>query len=282
MDATRLILNGTMRPNLPDTRGEDYWGPEFNQLEMPLETFIPHYQIKFAVPPFSYKLKYYTKLIDAAAIKELNELFHKYYNASDATTAYGLMQLRRATDSRVQEIHNIIATEGYDIEALSMPGVNYRDDARHKEATYIYHYLLQALIKVYLEFQYHFDQQFDESKKRSYEDFFLLKLGIPAPVENKLIEVAVDPKAKPAQKPVSNRSYGNKGFWLTYEARTISSPFLVNLWMGLENGKFIKKGTTLDEFKECFAGKTVKNKVVWIEGKSLLHTGKNPPHFTCF
>lgn len=270
MDATRMILNGTLRPNLPDRHGEDYWGPEFNQLEMPLETFIHHYEIKFKVPPFTYKLKYYTKLIDAAAIKELNELFHKYYKASDSIIVYQLMQLRRTTDSRIQEIYKLIVAGNHDIDVLNGPGVNFKDNTQHKEATYIYHYLLQALIKVYLEFQFHFDKQIIESKKRSYEDFFLLKLGIPAPENNRLIEVATDPKAEPAKKPVGDRSRGKKGFWLSYDIKDKSSPFLVNIWMGLESGKFIKSGTTLDEVKEIFAGKQVKKKVVWIAGKTLL------------
>lgn len=270
MDVTKLILNGTLRPNLPDTRGENYWGPEYNQLEMPLETFIPHYEIKFNVPPFSYKLKYYIKLIDAAAIKELNELFHKNYNASDAMIAYGLMQLRRTTESGVQEIHSVIVREGYDMESLTVPGVNYREDSRRKEATYIYHYLLQTLIKVYLEFQYRFEQRIDETKKRSYEDFFLIKLGIPAPTENRLIEVTVNPPMQPARKIESSRPAGKNGYWLSDKAREISDTFLINLWIGLERGMFIKAGTTLDEFKACFAKKQVKKKVVWIAGKSLL------------
>lgn len=270
MDATRLILNGTLRPNMPDKHGEDYWGPEFNQLEMPLETFVHHYEIKFKVSPFSYKLKYYTKLIDAAAIRELNELFHKYFKASDALIAYQLMQLRRTTDSRIQEIYKLIVSENHDLDALSEPGVNFRENIQHKEATYIYHYLLQALIKVYLEFQFHFDKQIDESKKRSYEDFFLLKLGIPAPENNRLVEVSINPKAEPAKKPSANRSAGKKGFWISYNFMGKSSPFITNLWLGLEHGKFIKTGTTLDEFKDCFAGKQIKKKVVWIAGKGLL------------
>lgn len=270
MDAIKMVLNGTLRPNLSDTRGEDYWGPEFNLLEMPLETFIPHYEIKFTVPPFSYRLKYYIKLIDAAAIKELNELFHKYHNASDAIIAYGLMRLRRTTDSRIQEIHNIIVREGYDMESLSAPGVNYRNDSQRKEATYIYHYLLQALIKVYLEFQYHYGNKIDESKKRSYEDFYLLKMGIPAPVENRLIEVVANPRTKLAEKPADNLFSGKKGFWFANEAREITGTLTINLWIELERGKFIKAGTTLDEFKACFAEKQVKKKVVWIAGKSLL------------
>jgi len=265
-----MILNGTLRPNLPDKKGDDYWGPEFSQLEMPLETFIHHYEIKFKVQPFTYKLKYYTKLIDGAAIKELNELFHKYYNASDEMIAFRLMQIRRTTESRIQEIHKLIISGSHDLDALSEVGINYKDNTQHKEATYIYHYLLQTLIKVYLEFQYHFDQKIEESKKRTYDHFFLIKLGIPAPTDNRLIEVTIDSKAAPAQKPVSNRSTGKKGFWISYEARAISSTLLVHLWMGLENGKFIKKGTTLDEIKECFAGKQIKKKVVWIAGKALL------------
>lgn len=270
MDATRKILNGTLRPYLPDTKGDDYYGPEYNQLQMPLETFIPHYKIDFKAPQFTFKLKYYSKLIDAAVIEELNTLFHEYFNASDSRIVFKLMQIRRTTESRAEEIHKYITQNGYDIDALNSPGVNYKEDVQSKECAYIYNYLLQSLIRVYLEFQYHFRNQLPEAKTRSYDDFFIMKLGIPTPTVNRLVEIESPEKSVPAAKIVKNRPVGKKGFWIISSASKIGGTFLTNIWLSLEGKGFIQKGTSIHDFKECFNAKTIKQKIVWIEDKDLL------------
>lgn len=46
--------------------------------------------------------------------------------------------------------------------------------------------------------------------------------------------------------------------------------FLTSLWLGLERDGFLKKGHVISEFKDCFAGKQIKTKLVWIGGKSTL------------
>ena len=270
MDTTRMILTGTLRLNIQDGKGEDYWKPEYNLLEMPLETFIPHYVIKFRVPQFTYKVKYYAKLIDIAVIDELNELFQRYYGVADNIILYHLMQIRRKTDSRIIEIYKLIKECGYSLTYLMSPDVNYKEDVEAKECTYIYNYLLQALIRVYLEFQYHFENQIEDSKKRSYDDFFILKLGIPAPTENCLVELESIPVEPRQQKPLKNHISSKCGFSFGPDYRQCQGTLITNLFLNLERGKFIKSGTPMQNFRECFAGKEPKQKVIWIAGKSML------------
>ena len=270
MDVTRKILNGTLRPYLPDNRGDDYYEPEYNRIQLPLEKFIPHYQIVFQVPQFTYRIKYYVKEIDAAVITDLNTLFLEYSNASDARVAFELMQLRRTTVSRAQEIHRLITQSRYSIEELSCPKANYKDDTQEKECVFIYNYLLQALIRIYLEFQHHFLKQITESKRRSYEDFYIMKLGTPAPKANCLVELGYNTQAPPKESCKKDFPRGKKGFWIKGNNRIIEANLTINLYDNLTKKEFISKETEFKQFKECFSGKTIKRKVTWIEDKDLL------------
>lgn len=223
----------------------------------------------FPAYEFNYKVKYYRKLIDNNVIETLNAAFHECFNASVPRIAFNLMQMRRTIRGNVEELDKTIRQNGYELDQLLADNVNFKDAINRKECAFIFNYLQLSLIRLFLEFQYHYSDQIDDSNKMSCEDFYLQVLGVRPPTPPIIAEI-IRETPTPKQKKLGGRAVGKKGFWLDDSFKNIGGSFLTSLWLGLERDGFLKKGHVISEFKDCFAGKQIKTKLVWIGGKSTL------------
>ena len=269
MSTTRQIISGSLRPNINTNLGDDFYAPEFRQLQDAVEVYVPYYKMDFPAYEFNYKVKYYRKLIDNNVIETLNAAFHECFNASAPRIAFKLMQMRRTIRGNVEELDKMIRQNGYELDQLLADNVNFKDAINRKECAFIFNYLQLSLIRLFLEFQYHYSDQIDDSKIMTCEDFYLQVLGVRPPTPPIIAEI-IRETPPPKQKKLGGRAVGKKGFWLDSSFKTMGGAFLTSLCLGLERGGFIKSTQTVSEFKECFAGKQIKTKLVWTGGKSML------------
>ena len=269
MSTTRQIISGALRPNINTNLGDDYYAPEFRQLQDAVEVYVPHYKMDFPAYEFNFKVKYYRKLLDNNVIETLNAAFHECFNASAPRIAFKLMQMRRTIRGNVEELDKMIRQNGYELDQLLADNVNFKDEVNRKECAFIFNYLQLSLIRLFLEFQYHYSDQIDDSKIMAYEDFYLQVLGVRPPTPPIIAEI-IRETPPPKQKKLGGRAVGKKGFWLDSSFKNIGGTFLTSLWLSLERDRFLKKGHVISEFKDCFAGKQIKTKLVWIGGKSTL------------
>ena len=269
MITTRQIISGSLRPNINTNLGDDYYAPEYRQLQDAVEVYVPHYKMDFPAYEFNYKVKYYRKLIDNNVIETLNAAIHECFNASKPRIAFKLMQMRRTIRGNVEGLDKTIRQNGYELKQLLADNVNFKDEVNRKECAFIFNYLLVSLIRLFLEFQFHFSDQIDDNKKMTCEDFYLQVLGVRPPTPPIIAEI-IPETPKPIKKNLSGRAVGKKGFWLESGFKNIGGAFLTSLCLSLQRSKLLKSTQTVSEFKDCFAGKQIKTKLVWIGGKSTL------------
>lgn len=193
LDTIKKIIHLDLCPLKGGNQGNDYYESKFRQLGIVEEKFAASYSVNFKAPLLSSKVKYYKRLIDNDIATCLNDKL--FVEPKENLILYYRKNLQDKVTAHLSDIKNVIEKEQLDLDiVLSIH--DYSKDLLHNECTYIYHYMILALIRCYLEFQHHFIESIESDKQLSIDDFFVQRLQWKAPEkvgieEIKRIEIEV-------------------------------------------------------------------------------------------
>lgn len=267
-DTINKIIRFDFCPLQPTKQGDDYYETSFRQLGVVSEDFVAAYRINYEMPEFSSKLKYYKRLINNSLTKYLNEEFST--ECKPEQVLHRRLNLQRQINSYLIDIKNNVTKYNLDLDTLLLIR-EYSSDQHHNECTYIYHYLILALIRCYMEFQHHFIESIESDKQLSIDYFFVQTLKWKKP-DNVGIEeikhIEIEPE-KPTKKPQSEQD-ANAPLAFTY-IKLQSESNNINVLLGvLKKFGAIPKDFPITEFKHLFSGVDVANPIPWIGNKSDL------------
>ena len=271
--AIESILYFDLNPLHPDKRGEDYYRPAYRELGTVNEAFDAHYQIAFNAPRLSAKVMYYERLINNAITTELNKLLTDE-QLSGNRVLYVRKKLYGSIYGYLSDIKDIINKNDLDLDALLITK-DYSKMLQQNECTFIFHYLILALIRCYMEFQKHYIEYIEEDKQESIEDFFVqvLQRSLPSKVgitEIQHIEVPTETKVEPRQRKKSSKT---PNAILSFKYNCTPGKRLDNIkafYEELVDRKLISKDEPYPNFKHLLLGEEVKTPIKWIGGKSEL------------
>jgi len=260
LDVIDSILRFDLCPLLPTNQGNDYYEPQFRQLSVVDEIFDALFRINFKTPVFSSKVKFYKRLIDNTISEELNSLFEE---SADNIILYKRKKLSGCINSYLVDIKDIIIKYNLDLDIVFSIH-DFSKNLHQNECTYIFHYLILALIRCYMEFQQHFIKTIDPDKQLSIDDFFVQTLKWKKP-DNVGIEeikhIEIEPE-KPINKSKSEQD-ANAPLSFTYTKLGKNSDNITNLMDCLKRYRFIASDTSITDFKHVFSGKKVDNPIHW-------------------
>ena len=263
------IIRLDLCPLRETKQGNDYYEPKLRELGKVEERFSRNYNIEFNAPEVSAKVRYYKRLIDNAITAELNNYFSKTNSNTLALfyrkSIFGLVQ------TGLKEIREIIVVNNLDLDALFVSR-DYSGTLYINENTYIYHYLILALIRFYMEFQQHFIDYIEESRRKSIDSFFVEILQwrksdyvnitlIPTLEITPVNEIKKDKKLKVNEDVVLSFVYTK----LQTDSQNINI-----LFSELKQHNAIPKEEPITEFKHLFSGVKVEKPITWIGNKSDL------------
>lgn len=270
MKAIEDILYSDKNPLRPDKRGEDYYKPALRQLSPVEEEFDAHYQITFDAPLVSTKVKLLKRSIDNAIATKLNELFLDDEHMSQNRVLFIRKKLYESICSYLSEIKDVVNRNNLDLEAFLITK-DYSNTLQLNESTFVFHYLILALIRCYMEFQRHFIEYIEEDKQESIDDFFVqvLQKRLPSKVGIKEIvhiDVPVVEK-KPKKKGTSPEVI----LAFRYTKLQAESDNINKLFAGLKTHGALSKDLPITEFKHLFSGVPVSTPIPWVGNKSDLY-----------
>ena len=263
------IIRLDLCPLRETKQGNDYYEPKLRELGKVEEMFSRNYNIEFNAPEVSAKVRYYKRLIDNAITSELNDYFSKTNSNTLALfyrkSIFGLVQ------TGLKEIREIIITNNLDLDTLFI-SKDYSGTLYINENTYIFHYLILALIRFYMEFQQHFIDYIEESRRKSIDSFFVEVLQwrksdyvnitlIPTLEITPVNEIKKDKKLKVNEDVVLSFVYTK----LQTDSQNINI-----LFSELKQHNAIPKEEPITEFKHLFSGVKVEKPITWIGNKSDL------------
>lgn len=264
------ILYSNLNPLLPDKRGEDYYRPEYRKIGTVNEAFDAHYQINFDAPRVSTKVLYYERLISNAITTELNRLLIEE-QLSGNRVLYARKKLYGSIYGYLSDIKNIINKYDFDLDALLITK-DYSKMLQQNECTYIFHYLILALIRCYLEFQQHFIQYIEEEDKVvSLSDFYVQVLQWKMPDKARIREIPKIEVSAVEEKPTRKRK--TKDAILSFKYTQTKGKKLDNIrafYEELVDYNLISTNESYPNFKHLFVGEEVQTPITWIGNKSEL------------
>jgi hypothetical protein len=197
------ILNGSLRPGLPDNNPDEIFIPLLSSLKLIETTFANKFEIDF-VRPFNAKTKYYNRLITSNANKYCNEVIMLIDNESDKQIKkYWISDtLQKKLKSRLIKVGEVIKNEGFELSLINSRYSQFHQDTDHKTNTYIIQLLKVALIKCYLEIQDQFSEWIDDQLIET--DFYtqLLFETVPDSFNLKTVERMIIPESIPENEPI--------------------------------------------------------------------------------
>ena len=270
MNDIQKIMFGELRPWLDtNTQADEFYKPLTRQLNSIQTVFKPHYELKF-IRHFSDKTQYYKKMIDNDITNYCNAFVADTQNATDNRLAYKLNKFKKLLHSRIKEVGNIITTQQLDLSYINSRHTDFSTDKPYKESTYIIFYLLSALIKCYLEIQYHFRNAISADDIWETADFYTQLLQRQAPnnpfikeIQSIEIEVVADEKKK-------RKIYTDSILAFTYKKLNTQSSNVADLFNSLKMNNRIAQNTSITDFKHAFSGVAVENPIRWTGAKSEL------------
>lgn len=228
-DAINSILRGELRPDIEDKKDDDFYMPEFRLLDEIKENFVAHFRIKFAPPLMSGKVQYYKRIIDNVIAAELNRQFDYLDGGDDAVIAFHRKKLFTMIETFLKDIFKTINRCNYNMYDILSPRTNYSIDLRHKECTYIFHYLILALIRCYMEFQAHFKEFIETDKQLGIEYFFVRILRRPMPDNvgiKEILTIQMDNDTLPVEKEIAETSVSIQSLQSRYDTfMKVVSPY---------------------------------------------------------
>ena len=264
------ILYSDQNPLLPDKRGEDYYAPAYRQLGITEEAFISHYRINYDLHLLSAKVKYLKRSIDNAVTTTLNKLLCPDEQPSQNIVLYRRKKLYETICNYLTDIKGAINKNSLDLDALLITK-DYSQTLQLNECTYIFHYMILALIRCYMEFQHHFIEYIEEDKQLSISDFYAQVLLWQMPSEvgiKEIVQIEVPVvEEKPKRKQKSQTVILSFKYVKTKGRQTDN---IDSFREELIYRKLIPQNESNSNFKHLFLGETVKTPIVWIGNISDL------------
>ena len=268
METIISILRFDLRPWLDkNNQQEDYYSPELRLTPSIREEYIPRFKTDFNIPAFSIKIKYYERLIDNNITDFINNIIRETEDESDNLIAFKLKKAKGRIKSLMTEINDLILLKDYDLNLIASKHSDFSADRQHKEATFIFQYMLTALIKCYLEIQYHFSTHIHEDDIMGIADIYSLILNRPAPEYIFIHEVQT---LSIAPVEIKNKAKYPECLSFTYTKLKKESSNINDLFNSLKLNKSITEDTTITDFKHVFSGVPVSNPVKWCGAKGDL------------
>lgn len=262
------ILRFDLRPWLDkNNKPEDFYSPELRSTTSIQEEFIAHFITDYSIPAFSIKIKYYQRLIDNSITDFLNRIIRETEAESDNLIAFKLKKANGKIKSLMTEINDLILMKDYDLNLIASKHNDYSSDRQHKEATFIFQYMLTALIKCYLEIQHHFSTHIHENDTMAIADIYSRILNRPASEYIFIREIQTF-SITPVEIKKKNKNSECLSF--TYSKLHKESSNINDLFISLKLNKSITEDTTITDFKHVFSGVNVNNPVKWCGAKSDL------------
>lgn len=260
------IMIGDLRPFKQDSKGDDFYSPAFRGLASVEPKFQPCYKINFPAPLLSPKTKYYKRLIDNDITNKLNELFELLDGNGADLILFHRKKLFVLIKSHLESIQKYIDFNQHDLSEITSRYADFSKNLQHSECTYIFNYMLTALICCYIEFQEHYKQFIDEDKQFTISDFYtqILKRQTPENTfisENPaIIQIEETPPVKSEKKEKSSTD----SLSFLYVHLDKNPEAVTNLFNSLKDVvRLIDPQTRLTDFKKVFSGKEVVTPIVW-------------------
>lgn len=263
------ILYSDKNPLLPDKRGEDYYAPTYRQLGITEEAFVSHYRINYDLPLLSAKVKCLKRSIDNAVTATLNKLLSPDEQPSQNIVLYRRKKLYETICNYLTDIKGAINKNSLDLDALLITK-DYSQTLQLNECTYIFHYMILALIRCYMEFQHHFIEYIEEDKQLSISDFYAQVLLWQMPSEVGIKEI-VQIEAPLVEEKPKKRLSAEPVFAFTYTKLKKESSNINTLFDELKKYGSIPSNLPITEFKHLFSGVAVSNPIPWIGHISDLY-----------
>lgn len=192
MKNIKAIINGNLQPWNPKTNlSDDYYSPELRKLQIAKENFISHYKTDFGIVPFSVKIKYYQKVIDNDILIYINNLLDDIAGGSENLSAFKLDKAQKKIRSLLVAINDLIERKQFDISVIASKYVDFKSDRNHKECTFIFNYLLIALVRCWLEIQAIFIKSIHVDEVLSIADIYSQILQKTIPDKSQIQEIMV-------------------------------------------------------------------------------------------
>jgi hypothetical protein len=262
MKNIKAIINGNLQPWNPKTNlSDDYYSPELRKLQIAKENFISHYKTDFGIVPFSVKIKYYQKVIDNDIVIYINNLLDDTAGGSENLSAFKLDKAQKKIRSFLVAINDLIERKQFDISVIASKYADFKTERNHKECTFIFNYLLIALVRCWLEIQANFIKSINEEEVFSIADIYsqILQKAVPEkPQIQEILTIVVKSELTETEQPIEKE----ESFAIQY-AQEKYSVFMdeVNQYRFLE----LQKLVGLDE--------KAKNRII----KELV---ENPLHYS--
>jgi len=182
---------GNLRPWIEnDIKTDEYYNPLISSLKQTQFEFRSNYELSF-IRHFSSKTQYYKKLIDNDIVQYCNTLFSETNAVSNELIAFKINKSNKALHSLIKQLSDIIKTQAFDLSIIISRHTDYSIDTKHKESTFIIHYLLSALIRCCMEIQTHFNSHIHEDKRMVISDYYTRFLKQQAPSNTYLSEITL-------------------------------------------------------------------------------------------
>lgn len=265
------ILHSDLRPFIADTKGDDYYLPEFRNLNVVKENFTPHYAVEFSAPEFSAKIKYYKRLIDNSISNELNNIFDLLKNGNTDLILFRRKKLFEQIKSALDSTKRYIEQNQYDLAEIISPNADFSINPQHAECVYIFNYMLTALIRCYMEFQSHFIEHIEQDKRLEIADFYTQILKRQAPANTYIQNIAtIEINQQEDTKIIKSKSEKETVLAFEYTKLNTESSNITDLMNALKKENCIAQDTSITDFKHAFSGVKVNNPIHWTRAKSEL------------
>ena len=268
------IMIGDLRPFKQDIKGDDYYSPLFRSLSSVVPKFQPCYKINFPAPLLSPKTKYYKRLIDNDITIKLNGLFELLDGNGDDLILFHRKKLFEKIKSHIESIQKYIDFNQHDLSEITSRYVDFSTNPQHNECTYIFNYMLTALIRCYIEFQAHYKQFIDEDKQFTISDFYTQILKKQTSENTFLTEnpETIQIKETPPVKSEKKHKSTTDSLSFVYVRLDKNPEAITNLFNSLKDvAGLIDSQTRLVDFKKVFSGKEVTNPIVWTGNPTELY-----------
>jgi hypothetical protein len=206
MNNVKAIINGNLQPWQQKTNlSDDYYSPELRKMHPVQENFSTQYRIDFGIVPFSVKIKYYLRLIDIDIVEYMNGVLNETIGGSENLIAYKLNKTQKKIQSLLVEVNELIERKQFDIAVITSRHADFKIDRNHKECTFIFHYMLVAVMRSWLEIQAHFIQFIHNEDVLSIADIYsqILQKAVPEkPQIQEIHTIEVKPDIASITRPV--------------------------------------------------------------------------------
>lgn len=260
------IVIGDLRPFKQDSKGDDFYSPAFRGLALVEPKFQPCYKINFPAPLLSPKTKYYKRLIDNDITNKLNELFELLDGNGADLILFHRKKLFELIKSHLESIQKYIDFNQHNLSEITSRYADFSKNLQHSECTYIFNYMLTALIRCYIEFQARYKPFIDEDKQFTISDFYTQILKRQTPENTFITEnpaiihieeapiVSGEKKSQPKAEVLS----------FVYVHLGNNPEAITDLFNSLKDvAGLIDSRTRLVDFKKVFSGKEVTTPIVW-------------------